>query len=48
MRRAEALAFLGTALLVLVAGLTWLLGAYGLIGSGAVLTAVALLIDWKE
>lgn len=43
------MALLGVALALLVAGLVWLYGPYGLVGSGAVLLVSALfVIDVKE
>lgn len=49
MRRAEAAALLGAALVCVTAGVTWLFGAYGLTGAGVVLTgAVLFLVDVRE
>lgn len=44
MRRSEALALLGSALALIVAGLVWLFGAYGLIGSGVAVAALTLFV----
>lgn len=43
MTRREALAALLFAFLLVAAGLTWLFGAYGLIGSGFLFAAITLL-----
>lgn len=49
MRRAEAVVLLLVALLLVVSGVTWLFGAYGLLGSGVALAALTLIVvDVKE
>lgn len=53
MRRIEAVALLAASLLMIVAGVVWLLGPVGLIGSGAVLLLLTLFVvdirpDGKE
>lgn len=44
MRRAEAVVLLAAALLMVVAGIVWLFGPYGLVGSGAALMLVTLFV----
>lgn len=49
MRRREAVAALSAAFALMVVGLTWLFGPYGLVGPGAALAlAVLFVIDLKE
>jgi hypothetical protein len=49
MRRTEAVVLVAVALALIVSGLVWLLGAYGLLGSGVLLLAVALFgVDVRE
>jgi hypothetical protein len=43
-RRVEAVAALAVAVTLIVAGMVWLFGAYGLIGSGLVLAALTLFV----
>ena len=42
MRRIEAIVLGVLGLLLMIAGLVWLFGAYALVGSGVVLVAIAL------
>lgn len=44
MRRVEALILLGTSLALIVAGLVWLFGPYGLLGAGAALGLLTLFV----
>lgn len=44
MRRVEAVALLAASLLMIVAGVVWLFGPAGLIGSGAVLLLLTLFV----
>ncbi|MFI9817583.1 hypothetical protein [Saccharothrix variisporea] len=48
LRRRDALAVVGAGFTALTGGLTWLCGAYGLIGSGAALIVVGLFVDWRD
>jgi hypothetical protein len=49
MRRYEAVVLLAVALALVVTGVVWLAGPWGLVGSGVVLAAVALTVfDVKE
>ncbi len=49
MTRREATILLGVALALLVAGLTWLFGPYGLLGSGVALAVLTLFVfDIRE
>ena len=49
MTRLEALVLFAAAVTLIVAGLVWLLGPWGLIGSGVALAAVALFaFDLRE
>lgn len=49
MRRREAVVLLASAALLVVAGVTWLAGAWGLIGSGVCLAALTLFVfDIRE
>lgn len=48
MRRREAVALLASGALAAVGGVTWLFGAYGLIGSGVALMLGGLLFNVSE
>lgn len=46
--RFQAFAVLGFAGLLIISGLVWLLGPWGLIGSGVAVAAAVLFVDVKE
>lgn len=49
MTRREATVLLGVAMALVIAGLTWLFGPYGLLGAGVALTALTLFVfDIRE
>lgn len=48
MRRHEAVALLAFGVLLLVAGVTWLAGGWGLAGSGVAVILAALLFDFSD
>lgn len=48
MRRHEAVTLLAFGVLLLVAGVTWLAGGWGLVGSGVALLLGALFFDFAD
>jgi hypothetical protein len=48
MRRQEAAVVLGFALVLVVSGVTWLAGPWGMLAAGVVLLVVTLIMHVKE